>query len=100
MGSSQCQQDVSRLFEEAVVAYLQSVVGDSPGICSTERELLAEIKAGKRPHGPTPDILFVTPVRINGTLVSWMDAKQYYASAMFVHNKKLPNATIASVRHF
>ena len=94
MGSDRGQQDVASLFEEAVVAYLRSCLGTNPGIFLTEEELLAEMRAGKRDRGPTPDVLFLKPVKINGVLVNWLDAKQYYASAILAHNKAIPNGKL------
>lgn len=94
MGSDRGQQDVATLFEDAVVSYLRSSLGTSPGIFLTEKEFLAEMRAGKRYRGPTPDVLFLKPVKINGVLVSWLDAKQYYASAILAHKEAIPNGKL------
>ena len=40
--------------------------------------------------GPTPDLTFDPPVRINGRSISWMDAKMLYASYMLRHKKFMP----------
>ena len=95
MGSSQGQQQLATLFEKAVVKYLQSETkGKKEGIFLTKSELWKEMKSGKRPRGPTPDILFLKPIRINGCLVKWIDAKSYYGSAMFANSKKIPNGKL------
>jgi hypothetical protein len=95
MGSSQGQQQVATLFEEAVESFIQYFAGDNHhGVYLTEKKQLEEMKAGTRPHGPTPDILFTSPVSINGQLVKWLDAKLYYASAMFADNTRIPNGKL------
>ena len=68
----------------------------SGNIFRTERELIDEARAGRRPHGPTPDILFLEPVIINGRSVKWIDAKLYYASAKFASNTRVPNGKLQS----
>jgi hypothetical protein len=99
MGSNTGQQRVATLFEEAVHAYL-SVATSSHSIekiFMTESELNAEMRAGSRPRGPTPDVLFLRPTRINGRLVKWIDAKLYYASVTYAHNKKIPNGKLQKI---
>jgi hypothetical protein len=103
MGTGQGQQDISVLFEEAVLSFVQSAILGSQSKESlrlfllTETDLLEEMRAGKRSRGPTPDILFVRPITINGRLVKWIDAKLYYASAMFADNSKIPNGKLAGI---
>ena len=94
MGTQAGQQDVATMFEEAVESFLRKETGNKSGIFLTENELMAEMKAGKRPMGPTPDILFLQEVEINGCTVKWLDAKQYYASAMLANKKKIPNGKL------
>lgn len=94
MGSNQGQQKAATLFEEAVASFVRSATVGEESVFLTESELLAEMRAGKRPRGPTPDVLFLRPVHINGRLVKWIDAKLYYASAMFAHNKRIPNGKL------
>ena len=96
MGTNHGQNQVSALFEEALVAYVRSVTAGSGSIFRTERELIDEARAGRRPHGPTPDILFLEPVIINGRSVKWIDAKLYYASAKFASNTRVPNGKLQS----
>ena len=99
MGSNKGQQENARLFEEALETYLSSSLkGQVKGkkVFITESELLAEMKEGIRARAPTPDILFLSPVSINGRLVKWIDAKMYYASASYANHKKLPNGTLKS----
>ena len=93
MGSEIGQRQLSSLFEQAVNSFLASQ--SSNKFFLTEKELQAEMKAGNMPRGPTPDVLFLKPVRINGQLVKWLDAKQYYASASYAHNPKLPNGKLS-----
>lgn len=94
MGSSIGQQHVATLFEEAVATFLRAATAGEENVFLTESDILTEVKAGRRPPGPTPDILFLRPVRINGRLVKWIDAKLYYASVMFANNKKIPNGKL------
>eukprot|EP00979_Chaetoceros_neogracilis_P008322 scaffold1853_cov287-Chaetoceros_neogracile.AAC.24 len=99
MGSNTGQQRVATLFEEAVHAYLSVATSShsSEKIFMTESELNAEMRAGSRPRGPTPDVLFLRPTRINGRLVKWIDAKLYYASVTYAHNKKIPNGKLQKI---
>lgn len=60
----------------------------------TEAELRAEMRAGTRPQGPTPDIFFLEPVYINGQAVNWIDAMLYYASEMYSINRIIPNGEL------
>ena len=78
------------------VQCLQSILPNVPRkkIFLTESDQLNEMKNGKMARGPTPDILFVRPIRINGRLVKWIDAKLYYASMTFANHKKLPNGKL------
>lgn len=63
----------------------------NPAMCSDCRQRVSLI-----PLGPgrnliltnTPDILFVEPVLINGTLVNWIDLKAYYASFIIVSDNR------------
>ena len=98
MGSNTGQQQVATLFEEAVHSFLSATI-HAPSQANekffmTESELHSEMKAGTRQRGPTPDKLFLRPIRINGRLVKWLDAKLYYASATYAHNKKIPNGKL------
>lgn len=98
MGSDQGQRQVAALFEEAVVAYLSATTTSSAdAIFLTESQILAEMRRGTRARGPTPDILFVRPVRINGHLVKWIDAKLYYGSATYANKKNLPNRKLQQI---
>lgn len=92
--SHQGQQHIATLFEEAVESFLRSATSSNSNVFLTEVELRAEMRAGTRPQAPTPDILFLQPVSINGQTVNWIDAKLYYASAMYAMNKKIPNGKI------
>ncbi len=62
-----------------------------------ESEILTEMRAGSRERGPTPDVLFLHPVRINGRLVKWIDAKLYYTSMTYVNCKKIPNEKLVNI---
>eukprot|EP00797_Seminavis_robusta_P032429 Sro725_g193370.1 n/a (222) ;mRNA; r:41508-42380 len=97
MGGAKGQQQAATLFEKAVEAYLRTTTVGYQDVFLTEAELLAEMKAGRRRRGPTPDILFTRPVSINGHLVKWIDAKLFYASAMYAHNSKLPNGKLQAM---
>lgn len=101
MGSSEGQQQVSALLEESIEKFLIDVCkskNENPrDVFRTEKQLLSEMKAGTRTRGPTPDILFLKSVSINGVLVKWIDAKMYYGSATYGDpNKhpKLPNGKL------
>ena len=100
MGSNKGQQEIAGLFEEALETHLYSSLKDQAKgkkLFITESELLAEMKEGIRARGPTPDILFLSPVSINGRVVKWIDAKLYYASASYANHKKLPNGKLKSI---
>ncbi|KAL3796716.1 hypothetical protein HJC23_010016 [Cyclotella cryptica] len=99
MGGSRGQQAIASLFEEALVSFLSSCFEDQVNakVFITEADLLAEIKKGSRPPGPTPDILFLRPVSNNGRLVKWIDAKMYYASASFANHKNIPNGKLKRI---
>ena len=93
MGSSKGQQQVSTLFEGAVVAFVKNAtLGQADNVFLTEAELITESRARRRARGPTPDILFLKPVTINGQSVKWIDAKLFYGSATFASNKNIPNS--------
>lgn len=93
------QQKIASLFEQALESYLSTCLGPQAKgkIFITESELHAEMKKGARVRGPTPDVLFLRPVSINGRLVKWIDAKMYYASATYANNKKIPNGKLKSM---
>ena len=93
------QQKIASLFEQALESYLSTCLGPQAKgkIFITESELHAEMKRGARVRGPTPDVLFLRPVSINGRLVKWIDAKMYYASATYANNKKIPNGKLKSM---
>ena len=99
MGSSRGQQQVATLFEKSVESYLsdQLHAPDGKRTFLTESEQLSEMRAGTRPRGPTPDILFLQPIQINGQKVKWMDAKLCYASATYATNKKVPNGKLCKI---
>ncbi len=99
MGSSTGQQEIAALLEKAIESFITSSleIEAKDGIFVSESELRAEMKRGERPRGPTPDILFLRPVSINGHLVKWIDAKMYYASASFANHKKLPNGKLKNI---
>ena len=99
MGSNKGQQKIASLFEQALESYLSTCLGPQAKgkIFITESELHAEMKRGARVRGPTPDVLFLRPVSINGRLVKWIDAKMYYASATYANNKKIPNGKLKSM---
>jgi len=98
MGTNAGQQEIATIFEQAVEKFLLTlprvVMGED---FLTESILLSEMKKGTRARGPTPDILFVHPVSINGRLVKWIDAKMYYASASFAKHKIVPNGKLKSI---
>ena len=54
------------------------------------------MRAGQRPHGPTPDILFTQPTKVNGVSVGWLDCKLYYGSALLASHSNLPVGKLAS----
>jgi hypothetical protein len=96
MGSNTGQQKVASLFEEAVHSFLTDALASKSNekLFLTESELNAEMRAGTRPRGPTPDVLFLRPICINGRLVKWIDAKLYYASVTYARNKQIPNGKL------
>ncbi len=99
MGSNQGQQEIASLFEDAVHDFISKSLLHEKDVkyFITESEILAEMRAGSRERGPTPDILFLRPVRINGRLVKWIDAKLYYASMTYANCKKIPNGKLVNI---
>ena len=99
MGSNEGQLEIASLFEDAVSSYIQSKLpmNTKTRYFLTEADLLSEMKTRIRPRGPTPDILFLHPVYINGRLVKWVDAKLYYGSKTYAHNKKIPNGKLVGI---
>jgi hypothetical protein len=99
MGSSEGQQEIARLLEEALEAYLNSAFKhQSEGsVFITESQMLTEMKNGVRARGPTPDIVFLRPVKFNGRLVKWIDAKMYYGSVTYAKNKRIPNGKLEGI---
>ncbi len=99
MGSNQGQQEIASLFEDAVNDFISESLSQETEVkyFITESEILAEMRAGSRERGPTPDILFLRPVRINGRLVKWIDAKLYYASITYANCKKIPNGKLVNI---
>jgi hypothetical protein len=84
MGSAAGQQQVADLFERAVEAHL--LAAGAPFL--TQAQQRAEVRAGTRARAPTPDILFRSPVLINGRAVRWLDCKLYYGAALLADNPK------------
>lgn len=99
MGSSMGQQEIARLLEEALESYLNSAFMQQPKerIFITESKMRVEMNKGARARGPTPDIVFLRPVTINGRLVKWIDAKMYYASATYAKNRQIPNGKLKGI---
>jgi hypothetical protein len=99
MGSNQGQTQVASLFEDAVTSFVAEAIRpmSSKHVFLTEAEQLAEMRLGTRARGPTPDILFINPVRINRRLVKWIDAKMYYASMRYATHKKVPNGKLQKI---
>ena len=97
MGSAQGQRHIASLFEDALLSFLREATLGRGDVVRTERDLVAEMRAGIRPRGPTPDILFLKPVTNNGHSVKWMDAKLFYASAKLADNKNIPNGKLESM---
>lgn len=50
---------------------------------------------GTRPRGPTPDMVIHPPLQVNGAEVGWVDAKNFYASALFARKRFMPEAHMA-----
>jgi hypothetical protein len=96
MGSGTGQRQVASLFEDAVHSFLTDALSSKSNekLFLTESELNADMRAGTRPQGPTPDVLFLRPIHINGRLVKWMDAKMYYGSVTYACNNKIPNGKL------
>ena len=91
MGTQQGQAQAAKLFEDAVTTYLRSVGAQF----HTEQELRA--LRGRSPRGgPTPDVVFTAPTRVNGVRVNWLDCKLFYGSAMLSGNGKLPVGKLKS----
>lgn len=98
MGSPQGQRKIAQLFEDAVLSFVRSAIGSgASSLIRTEADLQAEMRAGRIERGPTPDILFVQPIRINGRWVKWIDAKLYYASAMLFNEPRIPNGKLRRI---
>ena len=97
MGNNSGQNRIASLFEDTVASFLRDATKGHSNVFLTEKEQRAEMQAGKRPRGLTPDFLFLKPVVINGQDVTWIDAKTYYGSAMFGNNKNIPNGKLQSI---
>lgn len=83
MGTDAGQQNCAGLFELAIEKFLTEA-----GAKFKEKMQQDEVRKG-RP--PTPDFLFPEePIRVNGKLVHWIDAKNFYGSAHFTDNERLP----------
>ena len=107
MGSNQGQQTVASLLEAAVLNYVKLSISRTPEfegksvdeieystILRTEAEQLQEMRVGRRRNGPTPDVLLLRPIKINGEMVKWIDAKMYYASALLANKSNIPNGKL------
>jgi hypothetical protein len=57
---------------------------------TTEAQRKAAAAAEHRPCGPTPDLTFDPPIRINGRVVAWIDAKMLYASRVLQKKRFMP----------
>lgn len=57
---------------------------------TTEAQRKAAAEAEDRPYGPTPDLTFEPPIRINGRTVAWIDAKMLYASCVLQNERFMP----------
>jgi hypothetical protein len=59
MGNAKGQQQVSKLFEDAVVAFLKTATSvQADNVFLTEAKLIAESRAGRRARGPTLLLIF------------------------------------------
>ena len=74
------QQQIATLFEDSCVAYVE----ERGAIWSSDA---AEIRA-KYATTLTPDVVFDTPTKINGVLVGWLDAKNFYGNALFASDRR------------
>ena len=85
------QAQYSRSFESVILDYLIGVKGIDVSNIMTEDDQKVDKSKG------TPDILFKTPIYINGRLISWLECKAYYASAMILRDKTCKNPPIRKV---
>jgi hypothetical protein len=82
MGCPTAANDHAENFERQLEVWLRKVAPGAP--YRTEQQLK---QAGSR---FTPDFLFPGGVRINGSLVHWLDCKTYYGSSLLAQTKSVP----------
>ena len=83
MGTEASQKDCADLFETAIENFLTKAGAK----LETQKMQLAERRKGPR---ATPDFFFPEPIRVGGKMVHWIDAKNFYGSAHFADNERLP----------
>ena len=83
MGTEASQKDCADLFEKAIETFLK----EAGAKFKTQKMQLTERRKGPR---ATPDFFFPEPMRVGGKLVHWIDAKNFYGSAHFADNERLP----------
>ena len=73
---------------------------DRPAVCSNCRVDSIPLSPTRNLQvTSTPDILFVTPIIINGETINWIDLKAYYGSHLLVSNKQYSkNKSLAILR--
>ena len=88
MGTGASQQECAGLFEMAIETFLK----EAGAKFKTQKMLLAEGRKKKKSGRAlaTPDLFFPKPIRVEGRLVHWIDAKNFYGSAHFADNAQLP----------
>lgn len=70
---------IATAFEQCVERHLRSHIPPSV-LVTTEADRKRRAAAAGTTPGPTPDLTFSPPIRINGKPVAWVDMKMLYAS--------------------
>ena len=74
------QQQNATLFEDACVAFVEERGAD---LSRSAAEICAKYATRL-----TPDVVFDAPTKINGVLVGWLDAKNFYGNALFASDRR------------
>ena len=80
LGQASGQQENANIFESACEAFLID-----QGVSFIRHNKIRETYNSNQ----APDLVFDTPTRINGRIVGWLDAKNFYGNALFASNNRM-----------
>jgi hypothetical protein len=84
---------IAEAFEMCTESHIRKCI-PSDVVVTTEGQRKQRAAAAGINHGPTPDLTFEPPIRINNRDIAWVDAKMLYASYMFRRKNFMPETRL------